>query len=276
METNQSLLTEPAAWLAEVFCVQFREALEQFTGLECRVESGTAGDIPPGVSWWRQPFSLNPAAGFFAGAADADWKRIGQAALAVAGIDGADQDALRDTYLELVRQAVSGTADQVGATVGMPVSALDGAPTEKAPGSAAAIRITLGLDATAIVVLAVEEELLESLRDAALAAIENPGQSRLPATIPPAASLEPASFDLLAEVELPVSVSFGRTYLLLKEALKLTSGSIIELNRNVSEPVELIVNNCVIARGEVVVIEGNYGVRIQEIVSPNERLRTLH
>jgi flagellar motor switch protein FliN len=48
------------------------------------------------------------------------------------------------------------------------------------------------------------------------------------------------------------------------------------LNRNVSEPVELIVNNCVIARGEVVVIEGNYGVRIQEIVSPNERLRTLH
>ena len=57
--------------------------------------------------------------------------------------------------------------------------------------------------------------------------------------------------------------------------MKLSSGSIVELSRSVSEPVELIVNNCVIARGEVVVIEGNYGIRIDEIISPQERLRTL-
>jgi flagellar motor switch protein FliN/FliY len=77
------------------------------------------------------------------------------------------------------------------------------------------------------------------------------------------------------EVELPVSVSFGRAELALKDVLKLTSGSIVELNRSVNEPVEVIVNNCVIARGEVVVVEGNYGVRIEEIISPQERLRTL-
>jgi flagellar motor switch protein FliN/FliY len=81
--------------------------------------------------------------------------------------------------------------------------------------------------------------------------------------------------DLLMEVELPVSVSFGRAELPLKDVLKLTSGSIVELNRSVNEPVEVIVNNCVIARGEVVVVEGNYGVRIGEIISPQERLRTL-
>jgi flagellar motor switch protein FliN/FliY len=73
-----------------------------------------------------------------------------------------------------------------------------------------------------------------------------------------------------------VSVSFGRAHLPVKEVLKLTSGSIVELNRGISEPVEVIVNNCVIARGEVVVIEGNYGVRILEIVSRTERLRTLN
>jgi flagellar motor switch protein FliN/FliY len=61
----------------------------------------------------------------------------------------------------------------------------------------------------------------------------------------------------------------------LRDAVKLTTGSIVELNRRVTEPVEVIVNNCVIARGEVVVVEGNYGVRIQEIVSREERLRTL-
>jgi flagellar motor switch protein FliN/FliY len=50
----------------------------------------------------------------------------------------------------------------------------------------------------------------------------------------------------------------------------------VELNRAVTEPVEVIVNNCVIARGEVVVVEGNYGVRIQQIVSRQDRLRTVN
>ncbi len=77
------------------------------------------------------------------------------------------------------------------------------------------------------------------------------------------------------EVELPVGVSFGRAQMRLKDAVKLTTGSIVELNRSVTEPVEVLVNNCVIARGEVVVVEGNYGVRIRQIVSREERLRTL-
>ncbi len=81
--------------------------------------------------------------------------------------------------------------------------------------------------------------------------------------------------DLLLDVELPVSVSFGRAQLLLKDVIKLTTGSIIELNRSISEPVDVIVNNCVIARGEVVVVEGNFGVRVHEVVSRQERLRTL-
>ena len=72
-----------------------------------------------------------------------------------------------------------------------------------------------------------------------------------------------------------MSVSFGRTQMRLKDAVKLSTGSIVELNRTITEPVEIIVNNCVIARGEVVVVEGNYGVRIKEIISREERLRTL-
>ena len=83
------------------------------------------------------------------------------------------------------------------------------------------------------------------------------------------------TLDLLMEVELPVSVSFGRAQLPLRDVLKLNSGSIVELNRTISDPVEIIVNNCVIARGEVVVVEGNYGVRIQHVISREERLRTL-
>ena len=83
------------------------------------------------------------------------------------------------------------------------------------------------------------------------------------------------TFDLLLDVELPVCVSFGGAEMQLKDVLKLTTGSIVELNRSVAEPVELIVNNCVIARGEVVVVEGNYGIRIKQVISRQERLRTL-
>jgi flagellar motor switch protein FliN/FliY len=62
----------------------------------------------------------------------------------------------------------------------------------------------------------------------------------------------------------------------LKDVLKLTTGSIVELNRAIGDPVEVIVNNCVIARGEVVTVEGNFGVRIHHVISRQERLRTLN
>ena len=83
------------------------------------------------------------------------------------------------------------------------------------------------------------------------------------------------TFDLLLDVQMPVSISFGRAQVPLKDVLKLSVGSIVELNRTIGDPVELIVNNCVIARGEVVVVEGNFGVRIQNVVTRQERLRTL-
>ncbi len=85
----------------------------------------------------------------------------------------------------------------------------------------------------------------------------------------------PKGLDLLLDVELPVSVSFGRAELPIKDVIKLSTGSIVELNRSISEPVEIIVNNVVIARGEVVVVEGNFGVRIKQVISRKERLRTL-
>ncbi len=85
----------------------------------------------------------------------------------------------------------------------------------------------------------------------------------------------PPTMDLLLDVELPVSVSFGRTEIPMKDVLKLTTGSIVELNRNINEPVEVLVNHCLIARGEVVVVEGNYGVRIQQIISRTDRLRSI-
>jgi flagellar motor switch protein FliN/FliY len=83
------------------------------------------------------------------------------------------------------------------------------------------------------------------------------------------------NLEMLLDVDLELSVSFGRTTLVLQEVLKLSSGSIVELNRSASDPVELLVNDSVVARGEVVVVDGNYGIRITEVVSPRERIRSL-
>ncbi len=89
---------------------------------------------------------------------------------------------------------------------------------------------------------------------------------------------KPASswnIDLLLDVELPITVSFGEAEMQLKDVLKLGVGSVIELDKSVNDPVIVIVNQKPIARGEVVMVEGNYGVRILEVESTAERIRSL-
>ena len=67
------------------------------------------------------------------------------------------------------------------------------------------------------------------------------------------------------DVELNVSLRFGQRQLPLREVLELTSGSVIELDRMVDEPVEMLLDGKVIARGEAVIVDGNYGLRVTEI-----------
>ena len=83
-------------------------------------------------------------------------------------------------------------------------------------------------------------------------------------------TLNADALNLLLDMKLPLSISFGATQLPLKEVLKLSIGSSVELNRATSDPVEIIVNDCVVARGEVVVVEGNYGVRIKQVLGRGE------
>ena len=83
------------------------------------------------------------------------------------------------------------------------------------------------------------------------------------------------NIERLLNVELEVVVRFGVTTLPLSYIVQMGVGSMIELNRTVDEPVELLVNGRLLARGEVVVIDGYYGVRILEIIAPAERALSL-
>jgi flagellar motor switch protein FliN/FliY len=81
--------------------------------------------------------------------------------------------------------------------------------------------------------------------------------------------------ELLMDVELDVTLRFGERQMTLHDILDLNAGSVVELDQHIQEPVQLLVGGKVIARGEVVVVEGNYGLRVMEILSPMERIESL-
>jgi len=95
-------------------------------------------------------------------------------------------------------------------------------------------------------------------------------------TVPP----EPLPFgnrnlDLLLDIELGVTLRFGTRQMLLKDIIELCSGSVVELDRGVQDPVDLLIDGRVIAQGEVVIVEGNYGLRILKVAAQAEKIGCL-
>ena len=91
----------------------------------------------------------------------------------------------------------------------------------------------------------------------------------------PGASEAKNNIDLLLDVKMPVAIELGRTELSIAELLNLGPGSVVELNKLAGEPVDVLVNNKIIARGEVVVVDESFGVRVTQLLSPQERLQSL-
>ena len=85
-----------------------------------------------------------------------------------------------------------------------------------------------------------------------------------------------ANLAALLDVQLAVSIRFGETEMLLEDVIKLGIGSVIELNSAVDDPVELIVNGRCFARGEVVTVDAFYGIKIMEITSVGERIKSVN
>ncbi|MBI4893007.1 MAG: flagellar motor switch protein FliN [Acidobacteria bacterium] len=261
-------------WLAEHWAEQLGPSISAMTGADARanrVDSSIPSSTAGGDLWWMQPLNPAPEAALWLVVSEALWREAGQQVLTAAGIEDADEADIRSTFLEVLQQSLSRLASAIGTRLQMEVGLEAGSAQDILPEH---------LEWHAVEVMA---------RRGVLGKAWLAGSSALLAALEPSADTQPGAdsmgrsdpargsqtLDLLMEVELPVAVSFGRAQMRLKDAVKLTTGSIVELNRSIAEPVEILVNNCVIARGEVVVIEGNYGVRIKQIISREERLRTL-
>jgi len=85
----------------------------------------------------------------------------------------------------------------------------------------------------------------------------------------------PANLELLLDVPLEITAELGRTRMIINDLLQLGQGSVIELNKLAGEPLEILVNQKLIARGEVVVVNEKFGIRLTDILSPLERIKQL-
>jgi len=80
---------------------------------------------------------------------------------------------------------------------------------------------------------------------------------------------------LLCDIELDVSLQFGSREMPLREVLELGPGDVVELDRHISEPVDLVIGDRIVARGEVVIVSGNFALRITEVATPQLRLESI-
>src|ERR1700761_1785683 len=84
-----------------------------------------------------------------------------------------------------------------------------------------------------------------------------------------------AGIDLLSDIELDAPLQFGSREMALREVLELGPGDVVELDRHISEPVDLVVGDRIVAQGEVVVVNGNFALRITEVATPQLRLESI-
>jgi flagellar motor switch protein FliN/FliY len=97
-------------------------------------------------------------------------------------------------------------------------------------------------------------------------------QNLTPDNVPPAAN----NLDLILDIPVQLTVELGRTKIAIRNLLQLAQGSVVELDGLAGEPMDVLVNGCLIAQGEVVVVNDKFGIRLTDIISPAERLRRIN
>ncbi len=247
---------------------QFARALEMFTGERPGVAVASLAALPSvdteTTLWWKQPFASDALGEFdtWVGAAEATWLALSQA------LGESDPDACRSTYLEVLSQAHHGTAN---ALTEEPVRLFRCPAGEESsvPQSASLVlataAITVGANPALTLLLAIEANAAGVLKH--LDPLHSQAELQ-------DAQLSSGSLMMgrLRDVNLPISLALGSTHLSISEVLRVKPGSRLGLNKEAGDLVDLLIHGTVVARGEIVLVKENYGLRIRQIVSRTDRL----
>jgi|SRR5579884_236035 len=255
-----------ALQLAQDLAAQVAIVIERvsWTPPKTACEAVTADAVNRGADFLDLSHTLSVVSGatIWIGAERDAWLAIGTALLpsSTGEAVAVEESAARERYREFALQTMAAFAQNASSRVGIAIEAAPADNLEAPEALESCFRIDIDIpEHPCAIFVAFPPALLQWF------------EKRIAESVQGNKSFSAAAVDLLLDVELPLSVSFGRAMLPVREILRLSTGSLIELNRHVKDHVDVIVNNCVIARGEVVIIEGNYGIRVHEIVSRRER-----
>jgi flagellar motor switch protein FliN/FliY len=215
------------------------ESLSQTQGMKVTISWLPSEARSSDLTWWSCGVSVDAAAQVFAGASNETWEVLG----------GNPAENNSGAVMQALEQAVQ---KRFGSQAVCSDSGFVEEPAQDWAG--AELNISTALNSYPGLTIVLNPELL-----AAIGGTAEVGGKLARQTL--------HSADMLMRVEIPVSVSLGRTQMRMKDLLALSNGSIVELDQQLGDDVEIRVNNCVIARGEVVAVDGNYGVRILKMVS---------
>lgn len=185
-----------------------------------------------------------------------------------------DEDALR----ELANQMASGLATALGECVGKPVGFEAPAAEWMAAGGGGlptwtdSLALTVALSVGG---MTADGFLVVPQGAVVAAAVPTPVGATLPSLRESTERKNGNGMELLLDISLPVTVELGRTRMMIRDILHLAPGSVLELDKLAGEPVDILINDKSIARGEVVVIDESFGVRLTSIVTPSERVASL-
>jgi len=247
---------------------------EQAVQTIAEILQGQIATLPPSEAkakraefqWWQQETDVPQNFKVWIGAQEACFSALG-------GDQGEGSDP-KELFQEMVSQANQGAAAVLSSSFPTPLRF--GSLTINPPGPLSGLLLAQASikfkDAELPILLIVVEPAAAKILDGPAAekpvAIQTNNQVAVSAaTISANASM----IDRLMDLQLPVSVLLGQTVLPIRDALKIASGSLIELDRQLGDYVEVVVHGTVVARGEIVAVKGNYGVRIKEVISRKDR-----
>jgi flagellar motor switch protein FliN/FliY len=210
--------------------------------------------------WLSETFSIFPTTALWIGGSRASWDSIGQSILSSLGVEQAEAEVVEATCRDIVAQSASALAQKLAKQVGAEITSGDASPAS-APAMGSFVALTLkppGVATEISLIAAVDESFLRRL-SGGLGQSSPRRRSNLSA-LPPS----------IASLRLRVHVALGRTKLMLQEVFAMAVGSVIELGRSVTDPVDILVNDSLIARGQVVLCGNSYGVKIVSNVSRNQ------
>jgi flagellar motor switch protein FliN len=257
----------------EQWSEEFARAVEMFTG-----ERPTLAQKPPAnaeiaeweaqldkYQWWQQETEEPQRFKAWLGAQETCFSALGEQG------EGSDP---KELFQEMVSQANQGAAAVLSSRFSTPLRF--GALSASSLSSLSSLRFTVvsvnfkstGLPDMVVVLEPAAAKILDGPEPDKTAA--PPANTQV--TVPQAAiSVNATMMERLLDLELPISVLLGQTVLPIRDALKIASGSLIELDRQLGDYVEVVVHGTVVARGEIVAVKGNYGVRIKEVISRKDR-----